>query len=159
MFGRNQHWISNIVIKHGAGGLIALHNLHPAEPFALLRWHTNILLALETAIRRSEIAELRWRFIDLEKRVAHLPDTKNGNARDVPFSTKAITILSSLKEHSKQTTDKVFDMRADAITRASCKHPRKPAHSLLEIFRHTDYVLLRRSPCVKPDSPNSRSLP
>ena len=100
-----------------------MHNLHPAEPFALLCWHTNILLALETAIRRSEIAELRWRFIDLEKRVAHLPDTKNGNARDVPFSTKAITILSSLKEHSKQTTDKVFDMRADAIIRASFKYP------------------------------------
>jgi len=118
-----KNWSSNIVIKHGAGGLIALHNLHPAEPFALLCWHTNILLALETAIRRSEIAELRWRFIDLEKRVAHLPDTKNGNARDVPFSTKAITILSSLKEHSKQTTDKVFDMRADAIIRASFKYP------------------------------------
>ena len=77
-----------------------------------------ILLALETAMRRSEIAELRWRFIDLEKRVAHLPDTKNGNARDVPLSTKAITILSSLKEHSKPAADKVFDMRADAITRA-----------------------------------------
>ncbi|MCV5198111.1 tyrosine-type recombinase/integrase, partial [Escherichia coli] len=43
-----------------------------------------ILLALETAMRRSEIAELRWRFIDLDRRVAHLPDTKNGNARDVP---------------------------------------------------------------------------
>lgn len=70
------------------------------------------------ARRRTEIAELRWRFIDLDRRVAHLPDTKNGNARDVPLSTKAITILSSLKEHSKQTTDKVFDMRADAITRA-----------------------------------------
>ncbi|QLM40477.1 tyrosine-type recombinase/integrase [Escherichia coli] len=77
-----------------------------------------ILLALETAMRRSEIAELRWRFIDLDRRVAHLPDTKNGNARDVPLSTKAITILSSLKEHSKPTADKVFDMRADAITRA-----------------------------------------
>jgi integrase len=102
---------------------LLLHNLHPAEPFALLCWHTNILLALETAIRRSEIAELRWRFIDLEKRVAHLPDTKNGNARDVPFSTKAITILSSLKEHSKQTTDKVFDMRADAIIRAFLSIP------------------------------------
>ena len=47
-----------------------------------------ILLALETAMRRSEIAELRWRFIDLEKRVAHLPDTKNGNARDVPYQQK-----------------------------------------------------------------------
>ncbi|WP_313113008.1 tyrosine-type recombinase/integrase [Pseudescherichia sp.] len=77
-----------------------------------------ILLALETAMRRSEIAELRWRFIDLEKRVAHLPDTKNGNARDVPLSTKAITILSNLKDRSRQTGDKVFDMRADAITRA-----------------------------------------
>ncbi|AOR64252.1 MULTISPECIES: site-specific integrase [Pectobacteriaceae] len=77
-----------------------------------------VLLALETAMRRSEIAELRWRFIDLDRRVAHLPDTKNGNARDVPLSTKAITILSSLKEHSEQTADKVFNMRADAITRA-----------------------------------------
>lgn len=79
---------------------------------------TIILLALETAMRRSEIAELRWRFIDLDRRVAHLPDTKNGNARDVPLSTKAITILSNLKEHSKPAADKVFDMRADAITRA-----------------------------------------
>ena len=69
-------------------------------------------------MRRSEIAELRWRFIDLDRRVAHLPDTKNGNARDVPLSTKAITILSNLKEHSKPAADKVFDMRADAITRA-----------------------------------------
>ncbi len=40
-----------------------------------------------------------------------------------------------------------------------CKHPCKTAHSLLEIFRHTDYVLLRRSPCVKPDLLNTRSLP
>jgi hypothetical protein len=24
--------------------------------------------------------------------------------------------------------------------RAKCKHPGKPNHSLLEIFRHTDYV-------------------
>lgn len=73
-------------MKHGDVGVIALHNLLPVEPFALLSWHTNILLALETAIRRSEIAELRWRFINLETRVAYLPDTKNGNARDVPPS-------------------------------------------------------------------------
>lgn len=85
-----------------------------------------ILLALETAMRRSEIAELRWRFIDLDRRVAHLPDTKNGNARDVPLSTKAITILSSLKEHSKPAADKVFDMRADAITRAFDRAVKRP---------------------------------
>ncbi len=77
-----------------------------------------ILLALETAMRRSEIAELRWRFIDLDRRVAHLPDNKNGNARDVPLPTKAVMVLSNLKERSKQADDKVFGMRADAITRA-----------------------------------------
>lgn len=84
MHGRNPNCISSIVMKHGDVGVIALHNLLPVEPFALLSWHTNILLALETAIRRSEIAELRWRFINLETRVAYLPDTKSGNARDVP---------------------------------------------------------------------------
>lgn len=63
-------------------------------------------------MRRIEIAELRWCFIELEKRVAHLPATKNGNARDVPLSTKAVTLLSYLRERSKQTDDKAFDMRA-----------------------------------------------
>lgn len=40
-----------------------------------------------------------------------------------------------------------------------CKYPGKTNHSLLEIFRHTDYVPLRRSPCVKPDSLSTRSSP
>lgn len=40
------------------------------------------------------------------------------NARDVPLSTKAITLLSNLKQRSKQADDKIFGMRADAITRA-----------------------------------------
>ncbi|WP_407072518.1 hypothetical protein [Pectobacterium brasiliense] len=40
-----------------------------------------------------------------------------------------------------------------------CKYPSKPNHSLLEIFRHTDYVPLRRSLCAKPDLPSTRSSP
>lgn len=71
-------------------------------------------LAVETAMRRDEIAYLRWEHIDLKKRVAHLPDTKNGNSRDVPLSPKATDLLKGLP----RIGERPFDVRADAITRA-----------------------------------------
>jgi integrase len=51
---------------------------------------TIVTLAVETAMRRSEIATLRWEHVDLERRVAHLPETKNGNSRDVQLSQAAV---------------------------------------------------------------------
>lgn len=75
---------------------------------------TIIDLAIETAMRRGEIASLEWENIDLKAGVAHLPKTKNGTARDVPLSPKAIQLLKGLDK----TSVKVFDLRADAITRA-----------------------------------------
>lgn len=55
-----------------------------------------IVIALETAMRMSEILCLRWEYIDLESQVAHLPDTKNGTSRDVPLSKKAVETLRTL---------------------------------------------------------------
>lgn len=55
-----------------------------------------ITLAVETAMRRSEIASLRWEHIDLDRRVAYLPETKNGNSRDVPLSLVAVDTLAAL---------------------------------------------------------------
>lgn len=55
-----------------------------------------IILALETGMRRGEILALEWRHIDLDRRVAHLPLTKNGDSRDVPLSTRAAETLRSL---------------------------------------------------------------
>lgn len=55
-----------------------------------------ILFALETAMRRGEIVALRWKDIDLQKRVATLYDTKNGENRAVPLSGRAIDILQAL---------------------------------------------------------------
>ena len=52
--------------------------------------------ALETAMRRGEILGLRWEHIDLQKRTAFIPLTKNGESRLVPLSTAAIEILRSL---------------------------------------------------------------
>jgi len=52
--------------------------------------------ALETAMRLGEITSLRWENVDLSKRVAYLPLTKNGDSRYVPLSTAAIRILNLL---------------------------------------------------------------
>lgn len=52
-----------------------------------------VVLAVETAMRRSEIAKLQARHVDLMKRTALLPDTKNGYSRVVPLSPAAIDIL------------------------------------------------------------------
>ncbi|MEX3840305.1 site-specific integrase [Paraburkholderia sp. BR10882] len=54
-------------------------------------------LALETAMRRSEMLELTWDRVDTERRVAYLTKTKNGKPRTVPLSTAAIAILQEVK--------------------------------------------------------------
>lgn len=71
--------------------------------------------AIETAMRRGEIAELRWNDINLMKRTATLWDTKNGDSRIVPLSTTAIQILKELPRH---ISGRVFSMRPDSITQA-----------------------------------------
>lgn len=55
------------------------------------------LFAIETAMRAGEICGLLPEHIDLKKRVAHLPMTKNGLARDVPLSKRAIELLKQLQ--------------------------------------------------------------
>ncbi|WP_250635943.1 tyrosine-type recombinase/integrase [Salidesulfovibrio brasiliensis] len=55
-----------------------------------------VLFALETAMRRGEIAMLRWEHVDLKKRYVHLPKTKNDEARSVPLSPTALEILKSI---------------------------------------------------------------
>lgn len=98
-----------------------------------------ITLAIETAMRRGEIISLRWENIDLDRRVAHLPETKNGSARDVPLSSNAVSTLKLLLENKREaqsgpngranqnletdlSTDpdsgRIFHIRSDAVTRA-----------------------------------------
>jgi integrase len=55
-----------------------------------------VQLAMETAMRRGELLSLEWENVDLTRQTAHLPDTKNGDARTVPLSTKAVAILAAL---------------------------------------------------------------
>lgn len=55
-----------------------------------------VRLAIETAMRRGELLALDWENVDLKRQTAHLPDTKNGDARTVPLSTRAVAILAAL---------------------------------------------------------------
>lgn len=56
-----------------------------------------LLIALETAMRAGEIVGLRWQDVDLVRRVAHLPMTKNGRARDVPLIGKSVELLKLMR--------------------------------------------------------------
>lgn len=73
-------------------------------------------IAIETAMRRGEILGLTWDYIDLKARVAHLPDTKNGESRNVPLSTKAIMTLSGLPKRNGD--HRVFPVTADSVKKA-----------------------------------------
>ncbi len=56
-----------------------------------------LLLSLETAMRAGEIIGMRWPDVMLEKRLVRLPKTKNGDARDVPLSKKAVALIEHMK--------------------------------------------------------------
>lgn len=71
--------------------------------------------ALETAMRRGEILGLRWEHIDLQKRTAFIPLTKNGESRLVPLSTAAIEILQALP---RSLNGQVFPVRGTTLSAA-----------------------------------------
>lgn len=73
--------------------------------------------AIETAMRQGEILSLAWADVDLEKRVAKLADTKNGEPREVALSSRAIEILKGLPR-SLDASARVFPLRQDVLIRA-----------------------------------------
>ena len=59
-----------------------------------------IVFAIETGMRRGEILGLRWEHVDLDRRIAFLPLTKNGSSREVPLSTKAARVLAGQQQRN-----------------------------------------------------------
>lgn len=55
------------------------------------------LLALETAMRQGEILSLTWSRVHLNQRYVHLDETKNGHARDVALTTRAVELLKIIQ--------------------------------------------------------------
>lgn len=74
-----------------------------------------IVVALETGMRRGELLGLRWEHVDFERRTAHLPLTKNGDARDVPLSSRATGTLQALFRDRGNDAALVFPMTGNAV--------------------------------------------
>jgi integrase len=70
-----------------------------------------VLFALTTGARKGEIAGLEWAQVDLKRRWAIFPRTKNGDSRGVPLTTAVCALLAD----RKRDDDRVFPVD---ITRA-----------------------------------------
>lgn len=95
--------------------------LTPREERLILRYchkHVNpelysiVVVALESAMRQGEILNLRWEYLNLKSRIAHLPETKNGTKRDVPLSVKARDAIIRL---GVKTEGKVFSYTSEGL--------------------------------------------
>ena len=70
-----------------------------------------IQLAVETAMRRGELLNVRWRDIDLQRGLLHIPTTKTGSSRTIPLTPKASELLIGLDQDSS----KVITLSANAL--------------------------------------------
>ncbi len=116
--------------------------LQPGELEKILEFSSEemnqvIRFALETAMRRGELAGMTWEMVDLKKRTVTLPETKNGQKRIVPLSSTAVSIL---KEHlnTRRIDGKVWDIGLDAISQDFAKACQKAGISGLHFhdLRH-----------------------
>lgn len=108
-----------------------------------------VKLALETAMRRGELLALQWEHVDLTRRTAHLPDTKNGDSRTVPLSLKAIEIFKVLKHAKSEGEDDANESETGTVFPTSAMALRKGFTRSLERAREKyieDCVLARRKP-------------
>ena len=114
------------VKKPSSKGRARDRRLRPGEEETLLNAckeyggsiHDVVVFAIETAMRRGEIASLRWCDVDLNNGTAKLHYTKNSNSYLVPLSPVAIDILKRRSKVRRLDDDRVFNLDAYSITKA-----------------------------------------
>ncbi|MCZ8076671.1 MAG: site-specific integrase [Paucibacter sp.] len=102
-----------------------------------------VQLALETAMRRGELLSLLWENVDLNRQTAHLPETKNGDSRTVPLSTRAVAILKGLPrtatddeaEHDEHRHGPVFETTALALRKGFVRSVERAQQAYVEDCR------------------------
>lgn len=123
-------------------------------------------LLLLTAQRRSEIASLKWSYIDLEEKIIHIPaaNVKAKRGQDVPLSDMAVSILQSLPRfkgpyvfttcHGKKPVDgfgkvkkrfdklaSIPDMRLHDLRRTAATNMAElgiPLHTISRVLNHAE---------------------
>ena len=95
--------------------------------------------AIETGMRRSEILNMKWEHLGLDKKRVLLPMTKNGSSRWVPLSDKAIKILNNVP----RSTDHVFPI-TDIALRQSWERLRNRANLIDFTFHDLRHEAISR---------------
>jgi integrase len=74
--------------------------------------HPALLLAVETAMRQGELLNLKRADVDKAKQTAWLKETKNGEPRAVPLTSRAIKVIEGLP---RSTTGLVLPVEKQAL--------------------------------------------
>lgn len=138
-------------LKDSGKGKLANHWMRPLT-----------IMAIETAMRQGELLSIKW--VDVEEKYIHLPDTKNDTARNVPLSPRARDVLSALP---RSIGGEVFPTSQSAVTqswRRACRRAgivgltfhdlrheattrladKMPSEKLMKITGHKDTKMLAR---------------
>lgn len=94
------------------------------------------LFAIETGMRAGEIIGLTWPRINIVGRYASLPDTKNGDSRQVPLSTAAIDLLKLLPHDDNKPCFRVTAGSLDALWRKYRKRAISTCPSVADLNFH-----------------------
>lgn len=84
-----------------------------------------IILAVETAMRRSELLALRWEHVDFDRLQLHLPETKTDakrrdrtKGRNVPMSPRTYELLWTLGAAERPEGGRVLGTTAEGLKQA-----------------------------------------
>lgn len=94
--------------------IIKISGYNESLKTAKARTGAAMLFAIETAMRAGEICNLAWNNVNLEKRTAFLPITKNGSSRTVPLTKAAVKILERLRDEIEQG-DTCFQVKSNIL--------------------------------------------
>ncbi|MDX9897055.1 MAG: site-specific integrase [Desulfofustis sp.] len=116
----------------GAGRNRRLTGDEQARLLAACRKHSNpklawiVELAIETAMRAGEIESLRRGQVDLNRRIIRLDETKNGTARTVPLTRRAVEVLREVLDDVRPIDTDLLFWGELGQRKADGKRTRKP---------------------------------
>ena len=100
---------------------------------------TIVLIAITTGMRKSEITNLKWSDVDLNRGIAVIEEPKNGQRRSAPLLPQVIEKLIAVKEEISQKSIYLFPGRSN-LNPIDIKSSwyRATAEAQLEDFRFHD---------------------
>ena len=78
-------------------------------------------ISVETAMRQGELLTLTWQDVNLEKRIAFLRLTKNGESRAVPLSSRAMAVFQSMPRSIGGRVIPVEKQSLHTVFKTACK--------------------------------------